>query len=419
MTNFSHRAASASSIFVGWLTPSRLRAQAIVIAVCLWGVFAWDFSVPGVLDRAGNVKFQDFLPIYISARMIAQHRSDALYEQATQQTDVDRIIGHSTAVRVPNLYGPQVGLLFVPLAKLSFLTAASVWAALSLAIYFACVYVFWKRLPTLAPHAALVCFSAMAFPPAFHFFIRAQLSALLLLSFTAAWLAFDSRKPLLAGVALGFLVFKPQFLVAIPLILLLGRSWHSFSGLLISAAAQLGLAQVWFGYPVMRAYFDMLLHPARWIATAELAMAPVQMHSLRSFWSLLIPSSSIALCLYVLSSLVVVAFAVSIWASRLSLALRFTALLLAAILTNPHLFVYDLIVLAPAILLIIDYARSHWASRMSPYLCGLAYLAFLLPLFGPVAKWTHLQFSVIALSALLWILWCSRSELDGVVTQLA
>jgi hypothetical protein len=34
----------------------------------------------------------------------------------------------------------------------------------------------------------------------------------------------------------------------------------------------------------------------------------------------------------------------------------------------------------------------------------LLYLAFLLPLFGPLAHWTHLQLSVVVFAALLWTL---------------
>ena len=35
----------------------------------------------------------------------------------------------------------------------------------------------------------------------------------------------------------------------------------------------------------------------------------------------------------------------------------------------------------------------------------LAYLAFVLPLFGPLSRWTHIQLSVPAIAALLWVLW--------------
>ena len=99
----------------------------------------------------------------------------------------------------------------------------------------------------------------------------------------------------------------------------------------------------------MRAYFDTLWHIPRWIGTAEPGMAQAQMHSLRSFWALLVPWPTVALVLYVLSSTVVLIIAAASWKSLVNLALRFSSLIFAAILINPHLFVYDLLVLAPAL----------------------------------------------------------------------
>ena len=83
------------------------------------------------------------------------------------------------------------------------------------------------------------------------------------------------------------------------------------------------------------------------------------MHSLRSFWALLIPSPTLVWVLYVASSMIVIAVAVAIWKSSPSLALRFSSLLLAAVLVNPHLYIYDLLALAPALLLIADWAATH------------------------------------------------------------
>ena len=398
---------NASSPFasaVAGLTPRRLRAQAVLLAICLWGVCALDFATPGLFDRAGNIKFQDFLPLYASARMIAHGRTSELYDQRALAAEESRIIGQPLAVRLPNLYGPQVSLLFVPFSRLPFLTAASIWAALSLLIYGGCVYAVFRLCPSLAPYSRIVAVAAMAFPPLFHFFVRAQVSALVLACFTAAFLAFRSRHDWIAGIALGLLVFKPQFLIAIPLVLLLARSWACFSGLAISASAQLAFARVYFGPVVMRAYVETLWHISRWIGNVELDLAPIQMHSLRSFWALLIPWSTAALALYLISSIVIIWIAAASWKSSSPLALRFAAPTLAAVLVNPHLFVYDLLVLASALLLVVEWSVSN-VQRHSVALLALSYLAFILPLFGPLSRWTHVQLSVPVFVALLWTLW--------------
>lgn len=390
---------------LAWLNPRRIRAQVIVLAICLWGVCAVDFATPGVFDRAGNIKFQDFLQFYIAARLIGENRTRQLFDQRVAADEMQAIVGQPTSVRLPTVYGPQVGLLFVPLARFSFLAAARLWVALSLLIYFVCIYVVWRSCPGLSSYAGVVVISAIAFPPLFHCFARGQISALVLGCFTAAYLAFRHQHDWLAGIALGLLVFKPQFLIAIPFVLLLSRAWKVFGGLVLSAAAQLAVTWIHFGPAVMRAYLDTLWHVSRWIGTSELALAHIQMHSLRSFWWLLIPWPELALALYVLSSIVIVGMAAVTWKSSAPLALRFSALTLAAVLANPHLFIYDLLVLVPVLLLVVDWTLTNAQHASFVPLRLLSYFAFVLPLFGPLSRWTHLQLSVPAFVVLLWVLW--------------
>jgi hypothetical protein len=384
-----------------FISPVRIRALALVLVFCLWSVCLVDYATPGLFDRAGNIKFQDFLQFPISARLIASGHADQLYDDQVLAREIRAVVGHDTSVYLQYFYGPQVALPFIPLASLPFLTQAAIWVALSLLMYFGCIYLIWKQCAGLRPYRALVALSALAYPPLFHFFVRGQLSALLLVCSTVAYLAFLSRRDFLAGLALGFLAFKPQFLVAIPLILLLAKAWKVFAGVLISATAQLTLTSIYFGRAAMQAYFARLLHSASHPGSTELIFSPIQMHSLHSFWEILIPWRPGVWALYLLTAFAVIGIAAMIWRSSTHLALRFSALLLAAVLVNPHLYIYDLLALAPAFLLLADWSLKNSHHPAKPALDVLLYLAFLLPLFGPLAYWTHLQLSVIAFAALL------------------
>ena len=198
------------SRFSCWLTPRRIRAQALVLAICIWGTVAIDFTTPGLTDRAGNIKFQDFLQFYISARLIAQGRTTQLFDTRVAATELQKLVQQPTRVRLPTVYGPQVGLVFVPLARFSFPVAATIWVAISVLLFFLCVFLLWRLCPNLRTNAGLVMIAAIAFPPFFHFFVRGQISVVLLACFTAAFLAFRAGHDWLAGAALGLLVFKPQ-----------------------------------------------------------------------------------------------------------------------------------------------------------------------------------------------------------------
>lgn len=396
------------------LTARRLRVHAIILAICMWGVCAVDFLTPGVFDREGNIKFQDFLSFYISGKLIAQGRSVDLYNEPLRYAEMlgvaqDREAGHSARnVSIPNLYGPQVALLFVPFAHLPFLVAAQVWDALNLLIYAVCIYVLWRRCARLRTHRNILALAAVAFPPLFHFFVRGQLSVLVLACFAAAFLALDANRPWLAGLAFGCLAFKSPFLLAIPLIFLLAQAWKVLAALVASAATQLFFARIYFGHDTMQAYVEMLRRAPRWINRAELPLASVQMHSLRSFWTLIIPSADIALALYIVSSIAVVAVAAAIWKSTSPLGFRFSALTLAALLVNPHLFIYDLLALVPALLLLTNWMLENEDDTTA--LRPLLYAAFVVPLFGPLSRWTHLQLSVLVFAAVLWLLYRVRNQ---------
>lgn len=387
--------------FARWLTPRRLRAHAIVLALCLWGVCALDFATPGLFDRAGNLKFQDFIQFPISARLIAQGRSGELYNDQVLDHEIRAIAGRNTHILLRYFYGPQVALLFLPLVGLPFLAQAAIWIVFSLLIYFGCVYLLWKSCPRLKAHSGLVAILAIAYPPLFHFFVRGQFSALVLMCFTISYLAFRTRHDWLAGIALGFLFLKPPFLVAILLVFILARAWRPLLALVLSVAAQLAFTLAFFGPPVMRSYFRMLISSALRPGTTELSFSAIQMHSLQSFSELLIPWPRAAMLLYLLASLCVIAAAAAIWKSSSPLAIRFSALLLVSVLVNPHLYIYDLLAIVPIFVLLADRALADHNLALPV----LLYLSFILPLFGPIARWTHLQLSVIAFAALLWTLY--------------
>jgi alpha-1,2-mannosyltransferase len=390
------------------LTTRRLRAHAIILATCLWGVCAVDFLTPGVFDRAGNIKFQDFLQFPISARLIVEGRATDLYDDEVLAENIRAIVPSPTNVFLRYFYGPQVALLFVPLAHFSFLVQAAIWVTLSLFGYFGSVYLLSKTSPSLAPHRRLVVLCALAYPPLFHFFVRGQVSAVPLVCFAAAYLAFRLGHELTAGIFLGFLVSKPQFLVAIPFVLLLAQAWKILAAVASSAGLQLILTYIYFGREVMRRYLTMLLYSAAEPATTELTLSRIQMHSLRSFWDLLLPWPHVVWFFYLLSSFVVIAIAAAVWKSSGPAVIRFSALVLAAVLVNPHFYIYDLLALAPALLLLAGWVLDNPKHPHAPVLGLLLYLAVICPLFGPLARWTHLQLSVVVFTWILWVLYSSR-----------
>jgi hypothetical protein len=109
---------------------------------------------------------------------------------------------------------------------------------------------------------------------------------------------------------------------------------------------------------------------------------------------------------------------IALWkrGSGVPLAMRFSALLLATVLVSPHLTVYDLVILAPAILMLADWLIGQSGGQTVRGIGTLLYLVYVLPLLGPITRWTHVQLSVVAMSALLLAMWRWSSEIGAVAS---
>ena len=383
---------------VPWLTLRRLRAQGFVLLLVIWSVFAWNYSVPGVRDRDGQIKGTDFIHFYTLGMIAREHRGDALYNIAAQQAIAARRIPQAARVRYLPLYPPQVSLLFAPLAGLPYSTALLLWSLGSLATYGLCCAAIVRLYPALQTESLTVAVCAAAYPAFWHLIAWGQTSALALACFVAAYFALRADRRFLAGLALGCLIYKPQLGLAAALVCLLSGEWTLIGGALVSAAIQLAAAWGFYGHGSLLDWMHAILQVPGQMSWLE--PRPFQTHCLRTFWSMLLPWPRLSGAMYGISAAWMTIAAVKCWRSRAALELRFSALLLATVLLSPHLTVYDLVVLAPALLLL----GQHAAGSANGLLRWLLYLTYALPLIGPLARWTHVQLSVIAMvGLLLWI----------------
>jgi len=388
---------------VSWITAKRLRAHGLILALCLWSVYLWNLAAPGLLDRAGNLKGTDFLHFYTLGSLALAHRGADLYNMQAQSELAAQRVPAAAGIRYLPLNPPQVSIFFAPFARLHYPSALILWLAVSALIYSLCCYSVWRACPKLRDSGLTVLILALAFPAFWHLIAWGQTSALALACFTLAFFALRAKCEFLAGLALGCLIFKPQLAIAAAIVFLITLRWRMIAGALLSASAQLMVAALYYRADPLRAWMRALLDVPSTLPLLEPKL--YQTHSLRTFWAMLIPWPSASLALYIISGLLACALTVACWRSRASLSLRYSALLLASVLLAPHLTAYDLVILAPAFLLLSNEVATQPGNLAIPYFELLLYLAFALPLVGPLARWTHLQLSVPVMAALLYGIW--------------
>jgi hypothetical protein len=126
------------------------------------------------------------------------------------------------------------------------------------------------------------------------------------------------------------------------------------------------------------------------------------MASLRTFWSGLLPSPWAPIC-YVLTAVAAIGVAAWGWRQTTSPVKRIGLLALGAALASPHLFLYDLVILAPAFVA----SAEILIERRAMALRWCTWLAFLIPIAAPLAAFTHVQLVTIVLAA--WLVFLANT----------
>src|SRR5437773_10136917 len=112
-----------------WLTAKRIRIHGLLLAVCLWTIYAVDISTPGLRDRYGLVKGTDFLHFYTLGSLALRGLGDLLSDMRAQAIVIrERVPQAGGDVYLP-LFGPLVSLLSAPLARCLFGWAFTAWLA--------------------------------------------------------------------------------------------------------------------------------------------------------------------------------------------------------------------------------------------------------------------------------------------------
>lgn len=385
-----------------WLTKKRLGVHGLLLGIALWSVFTWTLATPGLRDRNNNLKGTDFLHLYTLGSLAMAHRGADLYAMDAQAVLATQRVSEANGIRYLPLYPPQVSLLFAPLARLSYGWALALWWVCCTSIYGFCCYVVWRVCPNLRDAAGTVAILAVAFPGFFNLIAWGQTSAIALACFTLMYFLLRDRREFLAGLALGCLIFKPQLGLAAAVVFVGIGAWRVVTGAVISAVAQLCVGIVYYGMGPTRQWVAMLSNVSSVLPLLE--PKPYQTHCLRTFWTMLLPWTSLSSVLYAVSAITTLAVTIAVWRKAAPLGVRFSALMLATVLVAPHLTVYDLVILAPMLLVMTDWLQSPLPARATRWMGPLLYLVYALPLLGPLARWTHVQLSVIAMLVLLFLM---------------
>ena len=329
----------------------------------------------------------DFVNVWAAGQLVLQGNPAAAYDWPTHKAMEVAALGHPFEGYFGWHYPPTFLPVAALLAKISYVPAQIIFLLSTF-----CAYLFCLR-GIIGERAGY--FLAAAFPAVLANFIAGQngfLSAALL----GGALLMLVERPILAGVLLGLLSYKPHLGLLFPIVLAASGHWRVFITAGIVAALMAIASWGAFGTETWTAFFANIGHTSQAFLSdgwADLAKMQTAFALVRTLGL----SEPLAWSVQAVLALITIAAVTALWRSRADYEVKAAALGVGAMLVTPYLYTYDLVVLAVPLAFLGRCGRAR--GFLTHELAGIA-LACLLVLIFPVVK-APVGFAAVLLVAAL------------------
>jgi hypothetical protein len=328
----------------------------------------------------------DFFGLWTAGRLAANHAAAQVYDPA-QLHAAQVALGMPNQTEYPFPYPPSFLLLMAPLGFLPRGVAFAVVMGGSLLLFL------WA---TVKPGWRLPQMLAVLLAPTTTLALVAGQTGFLEGALLAGGFRLAGRRPICAGILFGLLTYKPQIGILIPVALVSAKLWRTIGAAIVTIALLVAVTSAIFGAATWLAWADNIVAYAHQFAAESSEIAHL-MPTVAQGLERLGAAPAIADLGQGAAALAAVAVVWRCFRSgpgELACACLFAATFLA----TPHAFVYDMPVLATAILLVIDERRRAGGAFTSPEMLVLFIVAV-----APISLPGGQHFPVVALSLCLFI----------------
>jgi alpha-1,2-mannosyltransferase len=329
-----------------WLTRERIRlvAFALLAAMVLGAVFLIATS-DGLNDRFGRPLGTDFSNVYAAGTYVLDGQPTAPFDPAKQFAREQAIFGQAT-----QFYGWHYPPFFLGLAALlaamPYWLALIVWQGVTLVLYVFTIRAIVSPFPDIK-NERLWLVLTLAFPAVFINLGQAH-NGFLTAALTGAALTQIDRRPILSGILIGCLAYKPQFGLLIPLVLIASGRWRVFAAAGAAVALLTLAVTAAFGVDVWTAFFASTKF-TRAVVLEQGGTGWFKIQSVFAWVRMWDGGIALAYAAQGAVTLLIAAALVWLWRSAAAFPVKASGLLIGSVLATPYSLDYDLMLLAPAI----------------------------------------------------------------------
>lgn len=354
----------------------------VLVLMILLGVYVF-FLAP--LTSQGHDK--DWSHLWLGGRMIVTGHADRLYDPHAQvevyrQADPEKksptVWSARNEIVGGFFYPPPTALGYAALAWLPMRHAAVVNAYLNLALALIVAVVLAKVLRNRLPWYT-ISIALLAYPPFFVNLSLGQNGIISLVLLVISWWLVGEKKDLLAGVVLGLLIFKPNWLLAVAWLPLIHGRWRVLAGMIIGADAVALATVLILGIDPFLQYAEMFGHltDLEQLPNYNLALTYNGLSVFRKWFGI----GALADCVGLLSCALVALTTWKVtWSHRKPGGRSFPLVIgcsaAAMLWVNPHLYYYDLMLTVVAVAaMLLTWDKLGVPGRIT--VCIIAAVAYL------------------------------------------
>ncbi len=318
-----------------------------------------------IVDDQGRPIPADFLAIWTGGRLVLSGHGHDVYDWLLIYKAEIQEIGHFVRERTYFLYPPLFFLIAVPLALLPYAVAFLGFAAATLLALAAGV-----RRIVGSTKGILVACGTPAVVVNFAVAHNGALTAALM----AAFLATLEKQPIVSGIFLGLLTYKPQFGILIPLALIAGRHWRT-----LAAATAVTALWVVLWFTIDPAIFPLFFHSLLQTSQQILTEGKAGWNKLQSAYGLMRAFGAGNAVAWSAQGCMILACAFGVirtWRSHAPFPLKAAALVMAALLSTPYVYIYDLVLLSVALAYLYRHAPLSRSEGLVVACANLAIVAY-------------------------------------------
>ena len=333
-----------------------------------------------ILDASGRPIHTDFTNVYAAGRLVLEGHAAAAYDWNLHYAAENALVAHSQAEYLGWHYPPPFLLIAGLLATLPYVAAFLVWMAATLPLYLMTIRtIVGDRIGWLV---------GGAFPCLMPNIISGQ-NGFLTASLVGGALALLELQPVVAGICLGLLTYKPQFGILFPFVLIAGGYWRVMTAAAVTAAVLALVTIVAFGTTPWTEFFHWLPLTSKALLTQDhTAWADhtdwYKFQSLFAMVRLLGGDATLAWLLQSALTVVVAIAVIAMWRSKwIAFELKAAALAVGILLATPYVYLYDLAILAVSVAFLMRLAiKTDLRPGEAAGLALITALVLVLPFLG-------------------------------------